>query len=260
MKIGGESETQVRPTGGTKIKKTKKTQKSSKIKSTKPADLTAGGRKKLDSVNLSGEKQGTNPINFSSWKDNLKVGRADSGSTTQLQDSLNKGRADDKKIASDGKFGQETSEAVKQFQKEKGLKVDGIVGKYTRAALERQQNAGSKDPNTTIPSGGIDELNKAVKQQQQTTADKAKGQTEGGFSHVRGADPTRANAEDRATAIPKGDSATFPTPGLGQRLQEGLGLRPSAVENGPPAAPQPKIDSVGPIPTSDGVPGFAAGA
>lgn len=260
MKIGGDSESQVRTTRTTtKTKKSQKTQKAKKLKSSKPADVTANGRKKIDSVNLSGEKKGSNPINFASWKDNLKVGRADNGSTSQLQDSLNKGRADDKKIATDGKFGQQTSDAVKQFQKEKGLKVDGIVGKYTRAALERQQNAGSKDPNTTIPSGGIEELNKAVKQQQQSTADKARGETGGGLTQVRGADPTRANAEDRATAIPKGDSATFPQPGVGQRLQEGLGLRPSAVENAPPT-PQPKVDSVGPIQTNDGLPGFAFGA
>lgn len=245
------------PSVGTTERKRKpgKTQNSSRAarapKAAKPDNLTAAGRKKIntnDSAALSGEKKGSQPINFSSWKDNLKAGRADKDSASQLQESLNKGRGEDKKIAQDGKFGKETSEAVKQFQKDKGLKVDGIVGKYTRAALERQQNAGSKDPNTTIPSGGIDELNKAVKQQQQTTADKAKGQTGGGLNQLRGADPAKANAQDRATSIPSGESAEFPKPGFLQRLQEKTIGRPSATVNpvNPPPAP-PKVNSIGEI-------------
>lgn len=253
--------------GGTtqRTKKAKKSTKAAKApKAAKPSNLTAAGRKKInttDSASLSGEKKGSQPINFSSWGDNLKTGKSDKGSTSQLQESLNKGRTDDKKIAQDGKFGKQTSEAVKQFQKEKGLKVDGVVGKYTKAALERQQTAGSKDPNTTIPSGGIDDLKKAVKQQQQSTADRAAGQTGGGLNQLRGADPARANAQDRATSIPSGESAEFPKPGILQRLQENTIGRPSATVNPttPPPAP-PVVDSVGPIPTSNGIPGFATGA
>lgn len=36
----------------------------------------------------------------------------------------------------DGIFGPKTLEAVKDFQKKKGLKVDGIVGRFTKAALK----------------------------------------------------------------------------------------------------------------------------
>jgi peptidoglycan hydrolase-like protein with peptidoglycan-binding domain len=35
----------------------------------------------------------------------------------------------------DGVFGTRTEEAIKQFQAQKGLKADGIVGPATRAAL-----------------------------------------------------------------------------------------------------------------------------
>jgi peptidoglycan hydrolase-like protein with peptidoglycan-binding domain len=40
------------------------------------------------------------------------------------------------KSGADGKFGSATEAAVKAFQKDNGLKVDGIVGQETYAALE----------------------------------------------------------------------------------------------------------------------------
>lgn len=247
--------------------KTKTTKKQSSAKASKAPQLTAAGRKKInttDSASLSGEKKGSQPINFASWGDNLKSGRADGNSAKQLQKTLNGVQPKDSKnpkLAEDGKFGANTQEAVKKFQQEKGLKVDGVVGKYTRAALEREQTKGSKDPNTQIPSGGIDDLKKAVTQQQQSTADKAAGQRGGGLNQLRGADPAKANPQDRATSIPSGESAEFPKPGFLQRVQENTIGRPSATVNPvtrPPAPPV--VESVGPIPLTDGLPGFATGA
>jgi len=53
---------------------------------------------------------------------------------TRLQEILN--AAHEEKIGVDGSFGSQTEGAVKAFQEEAGLKVDGIVGKMTSAALQ----------------------------------------------------------------------------------------------------------------------------
>lgn len=241
----------------TKTKATRTQSGSRASRATRAPELTAAGRKKInttDSASLSGEKKGSQPINFASWGDNLKSGRADGNSAKQLQKTLNGVQPKDSKnpkLAEDGKFGANTQEAVKKFQQEKGLKVDGVVGKYTRAALEREQTKGSKDPNTQIPSGGIEDLKKAVSQQQQSTADRAAGQRDGGLNQLRGADPTRANPQDRATSIPSGPSAEFPKPGFLQRLQENTVGRPSATVN--PVTPAPAAP-VGPNSLTDGFP------
>lgn len=46
--------------------------------------------------------------------------------------------------AADGIFGSKTQKAVKSFQKSKGLKADGIIGKNTWAALQAQPMAEPK--------------------------------------------------------------------------------------------------------------------
>ena len=53
---------------------------------------------------------------------------------TRLQEILN--AAHEEKIGVDGSFGSQTEGAVKAFQEEDGLTVDGIVGKMTSAALQ----------------------------------------------------------------------------------------------------------------------------
>lgn len=62
----------------------------------------------------------------------------------------------------DGKFGQKTYDAVKAFQKAKGLKVDGKVGDKTWALL-----TSDKAPNPTVRRGdkgdAVRELQKALK-------------------------------------------------------------------------------------------------
>jgi peptidoglycan hydrolase-like protein with peptidoglycan-binding domain len=52
----------------------------------------------------------------------------------QLQTTLNMSGAT---LKVDGVFGEHTAEAVKKFQTDHGLHVDGIVGPLTRAALSK---------------------------------------------------------------------------------------------------------------------------
>ncbi|MBX3170466.1 MAG: peptidoglycan-binding protein [Candidatus Eremiobacteraeota bacterium] len=71
------------------------------------------------------------------WKDQLGTQTmqkgADGESVTALQSALNEKLG--LSLDTDGKFGRDTLSAVKDFQQQNGLTVDGIVGKDTRAAL-----------------------------------------------------------------------------------------------------------------------------
>lgn len=53
----------------------------------------------------------------------------------QLQIQLNKYKLLSKPLVTDGVFGQDTRLAVEIFQKQKGVKVDGVVGESTRSLL-----------------------------------------------------------------------------------------------------------------------------
>ena len=75
---------------------------------------------------------------YSALKDSLgegliKPGSPDSGAVKALQGALNEAMGGE--LTVDGKFGNDTEEAVRQFQERNGLTVDGIVGNDTRAAL-----------------------------------------------------------------------------------------------------------------------------
>lgn len=63
---------------------------------------------------------------------NLKKGM-EGDDVKRLQEELKKAEHDPGPV--DGKFGEKTEEAVKKFQKEKGLKEDGTVGPKTAKAL-----------------------------------------------------------------------------------------------------------------------------
>jgi peptidoglycan hydrolase-like protein with peptidoglycan-binding domain len=68
-----------------------------------------------------------------------------------LQQLLNqKGRAT---IAVDGYFGEETKQMVQIYQRNHGLKVDGIVGPQTWSSLEGNQTASAATTHPTLMEG-----------------------------------------------------------------------------------------------------------
>ncbi|WP_328665402.1 peptidoglycan-binding protein [Streptomyces sp. NBC_00328] len=87
------------------------------------------------------------PINLTSAScPNEIVKGQKSGCVTELQSLLNHHGAD---LAVDGEFGAMTDSAVRDFQSEKGLTVDGRVGPGTKSALY-----GAVTPPATTPPGG----------------------------------------------------------------------------------------------------------
>ena len=83
----------------------------------------------------------------------------------QLQEALN---AKGARLEVDGKFGKDTAAAVRQFQEQQGLKVDGIAGKDTLGRLQgggqtppaeatpAETQPGTNQPGTTQPGGRLD--------------------------------------------------------------------------------------------------------
>ena len=75
----------------------------------------------------------------------LRQGRNNPEQVTQLQEMLNSSGA---QLEVDGKFGPLTAEAVRRYQQERNLKVDGIVGPETMGSL----NGGGAQPNGATES------------------------------------------------------------------------------------------------------------
>ncbi|MGW6923243.1 peptidoglycan-binding protein [Streptomyces sp. NPDC054950] len=87
------------------------------------------------------------PVNLNSASCPNEIVRGQrSGCVTELQSLLNHHGAD---LAVDGDFGSLTDSAVRDFQAEKGLSVDGHVGSNTKAALY-----GAVTPPSSPPPGG----------------------------------------------------------------------------------------------------------
>lgn len=112
------------------------------------------------------------------WKDQLGTQTmqkgADGESVTALQSALNEKLG--LSLDTDGKFGRHTLAAVKDFQRENGLAVDGIVGRETRAALLAEKSeadpAKPLDPNQPKP-GDLIFGDKLTAEEQQKVRDVA---------------------------------------------------------------------------------------
>lgn len=81
----------------------------------------------------------------------LKKGSKGSG-VKALQKKLNGFKA---KLAVDGDFGPATDKAVREFQKASGLRVDGMVGKNTMAALDLKTGGGGAAGKKSSGGGGV---------------------------------------------------------------------------------------------------------
>lgn len=89
-------------------------------------------------------------LNSASCPSNIVKGQK-SGCVTELQSLLNHHGAD---LAVDGDFGPLTESAVRDFQAEKGLSVDGQVGTNTKAALY----GAVTPPSSPAPGGGYSKI------------------------------------------------------------------------------------------------------
>lgn len=80
-----------------------------------------------------------------------------SDEVTKLQEELNRlgvRDANGNRLSEDGKFGDNTREAVQAFQKQQGLKDDGIVGRETFGKLAATQAQGAEARTATGPQLG----------------------------------------------------------------------------------------------------------
>lgn len=80
-----------------------------------------------------------------------------SDEVTRLQEALNRlgvRDANGNRLSEDGKFGDNTREAVQAFQKQQGLKDDGVVGRETFGKLAATQAQGAETRTATGPQLG----------------------------------------------------------------------------------------------------------
>ena len=85
------------------------------------------------------------------------LGQGNAGEDVRkVQNLLNKGG---ESLKSDGIFGPLTQDAVRKFQEQNGLKVDGVVGPETLGALNAAKGAPKAEPKSEVP--GLPQLPKA---------------------------------------------------------------------------------------------------
>ena len=136
---GGGSKTSSTDTGSKKTAETKSEQPAATSSSTRDGTTLTAEAKTRETSNAPdmgalAAALGEQPAN---WRDQLGTQTmqkgADGESVTALQSALNEKLG--LSLDTDGKFGRDTISAVKDFQQQNGLTVDGIVGNETRGAL-----------------------------------------------------------------------------------------------------------------------------
>lgn len=76
----------------------------------------------------------------------LRFGMQNSEDVKKVQEDLKTLGYDIGKWGADGDFGYDTLKAVKKFQKDHGLEIDGIVGDQTRAAIKKALESQTEQP------------------------------------------------------------------------------------------------------------------
>lgn len=126
-----------------------RSQRTSSSSSTQRGDRTSVSRD-------ASKPEAKNPVNFGAWAQpassaspakSMRQG-AEGQDVRSLQESLNKKGA---QLDVDGKFGPKTQEAVRKFQEQNNLEVDGVAGKDTMAALGGSANAAGQAAQAAQP-------------------------------------------------------------------------------------------------------------
>lgn len=174
---GGGSKTSSTDTGSKKTAETKSEHPANAPSSTKDGTTFTCEAKTRETSNA--PDMGALAAAFgeqpASWKDQLGTQTmqkgADGESVTALQSALNEKLG--LSLDTDGKFGRHTLAAVKDFQRQNGLTVDGIVGKETRAALLGENK--QADPNKPLDANQGDLIfgDKLTAEEQQKVRDVA---------------------------------------------------------------------------------------
>lgn len=92
---------------------------------------------------------GSKPAGTGSTNITLRNGSTGAG-VKSLQNALIKAGYDVGKAGADGIYGNATAAAVRKYQQDNGLAVDGIAGKNTLGSLYGSTNSGSKPVTTTV--------------------------------------------------------------------------------------------------------------
>ncbi|MEG0728118.1 MAG: peptidoglycan-binding protein [Anaerovoracaceae bacterium] len=140
--------------GNRTLKCVREFQRASKIKvdGIVGKDTKAAFRKKIVTKTIATKSTSTakKDYNFSKWPANMKRGNKGT-SVGDLQRLLvDIGRKEVGKV--DSVFGSKTHNAVTNFQKSKNLKTDGIVGKNTKAALQKAVGSSGGGSSTSKPT------------------------------------------------------------------------------------------------------------
>jgi peptidoglycan hydrolase-like protein with peptidoglycan-binding domain len=181
-------------------------------------------------------------VNFGAWdsaatssKEAAPAAAIDLGSGTlkkgssganveSLQRALNEKLGTHLKV--DGKFGPKTLDAVKDYQKSQGLKVDGIVGKDTKGAFAGA--AASTDQDAAAP-------NAQNPGDQPVSADQAKATAEEAAQKAASEQPADAKATD--SKVPGSDDTSWT-----EKLPKGLQAHADAfVEAGKKYGVDPRL-------------------